>query len=537
MSVFREISETHLLDTAEPLNANGSTCLCYKIKVYDRWQFMKRLHPDLENNSRYVSLFTKEFMVGSRLSHPNLVRYNEMETTNEGVFMLLDFVEGCTLAKILNNNPQFFSYEKHLHRFCIQTLECLQYLHSQQVLHLDLKPDNIMITRVNEDVKILDLGFCRTDCFTQSEGRSEDYAAPEQADFVDMKVDTRTDLYAFGRILEEIEKHLPSKNLPIKYKLLKKRCLEKDPAKRPQHASDCIDQLENKTRKLRYLYAGILLAVISLGCMFLLNDNWRNEFRYATRHFHFDNYNWIDNNCKIHILSDEEMTCEVVGHNKLGNNSLMVIAHTKFVGRNYQVTAIADSAFTHDSEMETIFLPEGLRSIGRYAFDDCNRLKIINLPNTVQSLDDSSFANCDSLVSIHLSESLRELPERGFHTCELLDNVVVPEGVTIIREDCFVDCATLSRISLPSTLSILERGVFYLCPSLENIQLPENLRKIGEYCFYECKNLHDVYCLATTPPQILSAFDRTDIRLHVPAESLELYKKDPEWSKLQILPL
>lgn len=105
MSVFREVSETHLLETAEPLATNGSTCLCYKVKLYDRWQFIKRLRPELESNSRYVSLFTKEYMVGSRLSHPNLVSYNEMDTSDEGVMMLLDYVEARRWSRNWLMNP------------------------------------------------------------------------------------------------------------------------------------------------------------------------------------------------------------------------------------------------------------------------------------------------------------------------------------------------------------------------------------------------------------------------------------------------
>lgn len=206
MSVFREVSETHLLETAEPLMTNGSTCLCYKVKIYDRWQFVKRLRPELEGNSRYVSLFTKEYMVGSRLSHPNLVRYNEMETSDEGVMMMLDYVEGMTLEQKLEEEPRYFAHPHNLQRFCSQVLSCLDYLHSQQVLHLDLKPGNIMITRVNNDVKLIDLGFCRTDCFTGSEGKTHGFDASEQADNVDAQVDARTDIYAFGRILQEIAK-------------------------------------------------------------------------------------------------------------------------------------------------------------------------------------------------------------------------------------------------------------------------------------------------------------------------------------------
>ena len=129
MSTFREIKETHLLDSAEPLTTNGSTCLCYKVKVYDRWQFVKKLRTDLQNDARYVALFRKEFAVGSKLSHPNLISYNELETSKEGLIMLQDFVEGRTLTQILRDEPAYFKQPGRSEKFARQILSVLDYLH------------------------------------------------------------------------------------------------------------------------------------------------------------------------------------------------------------------------------------------------------------------------------------------------------------------------------------------------------------------------------------------------------------------------
>ena len=539
MSVFREVEELHLLDAAEPLPSNGSTCLCYKLKIHDRWQFVKRLKPELAHNARYISLFTKEFMVGSALNHPNIVQYNEMETTDDGVMMMLDYVEGKTLAEILETNPGYFAERKNLERFCFQLLSALQYMHSHQVLHLDLKPDNVMITRVDDDVKLLDLGFCRTDTYTDTEGKTLGFDAPEQKDGDStLKVDARTDIYGFGRLLEEINNALSkskNKTLPTKYVSLMKQCLDKDPKNRPQHACDC-ERYLRRGSVLRITTAIVASAVIAIVMLVWLHEPTRNSLFYSMRHFQTKGYNWIAYGCKMHILSDEEKTCEVVGWSIDfdGNPNVMMPSESSFFGRDYKVQGIADKAFDDCDDMETVFLPEGLISIGPRAFRNCDGLNLVNIPNSVKQLGDEVFSGCKNLHTVFLSKQLTALPEHAFVDCYSLRSIVLPEGIVQIGVDCFVSDTSLVEISLPQSLRRIDRGVFFNCTSLQQITLPSNLETIGEYCFYGCTSLTDVYCQSATPPVAVESFDRKDIRIHVPVGSEDAYRQNTYWKNFTI---
>lgn len=539
MSVFREVEELNLLDTAEPLPTSGSTCLCYKLKIYGRWQFVKRLKPELAHNARYISLFTKEFMVGSRLNHPNIVRYNEMETTDDGVMMMLDYVEGKTLSEILADTPGYFAERKHLERFCFQLLAALEYMHSQQVLHLDLKPDNVMITRVDEDVKLLDLGFCRTDTYTDSEGKTAGFDAPEQKDGDNtLRVDARTDIYGFGRLLEEINKALVKANnkaLPTKYQSLMKQCLDENPEKRPQHASDCT-KLLRRGDSLKIGGASLLFLLITMSLLVWLHEPTRSALQYSMRHFQTKGYNWIAYGCKMHILSDDDMTCEVVGWSLDydGNPNVMMPAESSFFGREFKVQVIAEKAFDDCDDMETVFLPEGLTSIGARAFRDCDGLNMVNIPNSVKQLGDEVFSKCKNLQSVFLSKQLSALPEHAFVDCYSLRSIELPEGIAQIGVDCFVSDTSLVEISLPQSLRRIDRGVFFNCTSLQQITLPSNLETIGEYCFYGCTSLTDVYCQSATPPVAVESFDRKDISIHVPAGCEDAYRQNSYWKNFTI---
>lgn len=188
-------------ESLEPLDVRGSTCDTFRVKLYGKLHFLKRLKPEYANDILYQEAFRKEFETGYRLEHPNLVRY--ISLTDDAIFM--EYVDGETLTQRLTNHPDFFKNKNNSNKFLLQLLDVVGYLHSHQVLHLDLKPDNILLTRINDDVKLIDLGCCYTDTFADTQGRTNRFAAPEQ--LTGGNPDVRTDLYAIGKILELLPNH------------------------------------------------------------------------------------------------------------------------------------------------------------------------------------------------------------------------------------------------------------------------------------------------------------------------------------------
>ena len=106
-------------------------------------------------------------------------------------------------------------------------------------MQLDLKPSNIMLTRVNHDVRLIDLGCCYMDSRPDLTGLTEAYAAPEQLDG-SRDVDARTDIYALGRILHDIH---ASGLEPIAC-----RCLQERKEDRFQSVSEILELLDNNQR-------------------------------------------------------------------------------------------------------------------------------------------------------------------------------------------------------------------------------------------------------------------------------------------------
>lgn len=241
---------------AELLPVGGSTCDCYRVKLYGKLHFMKRLKPELRTDPRYVAALQKEFETGFRLDHPHLVHY----VSKGDDYLLTEYVDGLTLGAFVAENPDYFKSVENTNHFLNQLLDVVGYLHQHQVVHLDLKPSNILITRIGQEIKLADLGFCYTDTYTDTMGRTDKYAAPEQLDGVS-KVDITTDIYAIGKILEMLP-------LPSIYNKVKDRCLKKLPAKRFQSTEEIKTGLPSERRRWPWLILAIL-GIMLVGGLWL----------------------------------------------------------------------------------------------------------------------------------------------------------------------------------------------------------------------------------------------------------------------------
>lgn len=250
---------------AEPLPVSGATCDCYRVKLYGKLHFMKRLKPELSTDPRYVAALQKEFETGYRLDHSHLVRY----VAKGDDYLLTEYVDGLTLEAFVEENPDYFKSVQNTNRFLTQLLEVVGYLHQHQVIHLDLKPSNILITRIGHEMKLTDLGFCYTDTYSDTMGRTDKYAAPEQLEG-SSTVDARTDIYAIGKILQA----LPCSH---KYNKVIARCTTDVPSKRYQNIEDLQKALKPSPHYRFMGIAAILMTTVLVGLYFMLHRNQQPE--------------------------------------------------------------------------------------------------------------------------------------------------------------------------------------------------------------------------------------------------------------------
>lgn len=260
----------------ESLPVSGFMCEAYRVKIYGKLHFLKKLKPEHEDNILFREALRKEFEIGFRLEHPNIVRYVSFHDDE----ILMEYVDGEELLAFLKNHPTYFEDAEHFDKFVGQLLSALQYLHDNQVLHLDLKPENIMLTRIGCDVKVVDLGCCYSDTFVDSTGYTTQYAAPEQ--LAGRKVDVRTDIYAVGKILELLPHH------PTIYNKVIKRCLDKNPQNRYQTIAELQKALSVRNYNKKKIVAAVSFVVaVSVVLLLALATPFQplpNEAKEIPRH-------------------------------------------------------------------------------------------------------------------------------------------------------------------------------------------------------------------------------------------------------------
>ena len=244
-------------EAIEQMETQGATCDTFRVKLYGKLHFLKRLKSEYAGDIRYQEALRKEFETGYRLEHPNLVRYLSLDKDD----ILMEYVDGETLSQRLTKNPDYFKQRKNTDKLVRQLLSVLQYLHSHQVLHLDLKPDNILLTHINDDVKLIDLGFCYTDTFADTQGHTKAFAAPEQK--AGGVVDVRSDIYAFGKILELLPDHSI-------YNKVIARCTAERPEDRYQSVEEILHTINHQRRYFLWVAIIVFCAALLFAGLALL---------------------------------------------------------------------------------------------------------------------------------------------------------------------------------------------------------------------------------------------------------------------------
>lgn len=157
------------------------------------------------------------------------------------------------------------------------------------------------------------------------------------------------------------------------------------------------------------------------------------------------------------------------------------------------VTSIGNYAFYNCSSLTSITIPDSVRSIGVSAFEDCNSLTGITIPDGVTSIGNSAFRRCYSLTSIVIPDSVTSIGSYAFYGCSSLTSVTIGSGVTSIEKSAFENCRSLTSINIPDSVTSIGERAFYNCNSLINIVIPDNVTSIGTHAFYGCTSLDVVY--------------------------------------------
>ena len=156
------------------------------------------------------------------------------------------------------------------------------------------------------------------------------------------------------------------------------------------------------------------------------------------------------------------------------------------------VTSIGNRAFNGCDNITSIVIPDGVTEISSYAFADCSSLTSITIPDGVTSIYTSVFSGCSSLTSIIIPENVTVIGASAFQGCISLTSITIPNGVTVINNSMFSGCRGITNITIPEGVTIIAASAFKDCSSLTSITIPKSVTKIYAPAFGGCSSLTNI---------------------------------------------
>lgn len=156
-----------------------------------------------------------------------------------------------------------------------------------------------------------------------------------------------------------------------------------------------------------------------------------------------------------------------------------------FYSRTTNPLFYADALYVNGTLVEELIIPDGVTSIGTYAFCVCESLTTVVIPDSVTSIGVSAFYNCDSLTNVTIGDSVTSIGSTAFGYCDYLSSVTIGDSVTSIENSAFLGSA-LTSVIIPDSVTSIGDDAFYYCTSLDSITIGGAVTSIGEDAFSRC---------------------------------------------------
>lgn len=139
-----------------------------------------------------------------------------------------------------------------------------------------------------------------------------------------------------------------------------------------------------------------------------------------------------------------------------------------------------------------VVIPEGIKTIGNYAFDGCENLKSITIPDSVTTIGMYAFNGCSGLDSVTMPNSIKSIGMSAFEGCKNLVSIEIPNGVISVGAAAFEGCEKLTSVTIPASMANISEYTFAACDKLSSVIISEGVKSIGNCAFIDCHSLMSV---------------------------------------------
>lgn len=228
--------------------------------------------------------------------------------------------------------------------------------------------------------------------------------------------------------------------------------------------------------------------------------------------------------------------------------------HIKFYSATANPIRYSNNLYINDEEIKDLVIPNGVTSIGDFAFRWFSNLVSITIPNSVRTIGYETFYNCTGLISVTVPNSVTSIGENAFYRVNniiyygiatgspwgaksvngYVEGFLVYDNVAKIK---LLGCsqAATGEIIIPESVTSIENDAFYGCGRLTSVTIPESVMSIGKSAFDGCSGLNSIISEAVTPPSCGDSYTFYNVSKTIPVyipcgtSTLNAYQKASGW--------
>ena len=209
-------------------------------------------------------------------------------------------------------------------------------------------------------------------------------------------------------------------------------------------------------------------------------------------------YNYINDGTELEVVAEGDQYYSGV---------VNIPETVTYMNKTRRVTSIGKSAFERCEGLTSVEIPNSVTSIGDEAFYKCTKLTSVKIPNSVTRIGWCTFYKCTELTSVEIPNSVTSIGESAFWDCSSLTSVEIPSSVTSIGSNAFDGCYSFKKVIVKdiSAWCNIQFGNYKSNPlfyanhlysdkntEITDLVIPDSVTSIGESAFENCKGLTSV---------------------------------------------
>lgn len=160
-------------------------------------------------------------------------------------------------------------------------------------------------------------------------------------------------------------------------------------------------------------------------------------------------------------------------------------------GKSYTVTKIGEWAFNKCNSLTEVTIPNTVIEIDHQAFFYCSNLKKVTIHEGVKTIGPTAFIGCTQLTSITIPGTVTKM-DSAFSGSTALSQVTLTNGIPMISSNAFSGCTSLTQVKIPASVDQVCPSAFDGCTGLTSVTLEKGIRSINISAFNNCSKLTDV---------------------------------------------